>query len=340
MNPVPIGVLITDRVKPTVSISNPGQGSSQTGTITLSASASDNDQIVGVQFYVDGAPFGAEDVASPFSIPLNTASLSTGTHSVYAIARDRLGNTQQSATVTFSATDQHPPSGSIYSPANGATVYDTITFGASPSDDVAVAYVQFNIDGGGWTGGIGSPYQWSYDTHNLGVGWHTIYCMITDTSNNQTQISSAFYVNNQPPGGSYVDMGSFVHSDGGVDRWTIDFYPNFNPEGGYMDANPRNLPGNPNPTYYNMRARMYCHQMESPRAGAYQHLGLWLNGARYPTGPDQQISSQQGETDNYGPYFGIGGGNYMWVERWGDAQDAAITWLVRVYYDFTPKYAS
>jgi hypothetical protein len=333
-------VASVDRVKPAVAITNPAQSSTQSGTINLQVSSSDNDKIASVQFYLDGSAYGGAVTGAPFQIALNTAALSSGGHSCYAIARDRVGNLTQSATVSFNAADQHPPSVSIYSPGNGATVTGTITFGASPSDDVGISYVQFNVDGSGWTGAIGSPYQMNYDTHNLGVGWHTLYCLATDTSNNQTQTSISFYVNNQPPGGGYIDMGSFVHSDGGVDRWTIDFYPNFNPEGGYIDHNGQTLPGNPNPTYYNMRARIYCHQMESPRANAYQYIGLWLDGSRYPNGPNQQISSQNGQNDQYGPYFGVGGGNYCWVERWGDAQDGAITWIIRIHYDFTPKYAS
>jgi len=337
---IPPGVLAAcDRVKPIVSITNPGQGSTQNGTITMSANATDNDKIKQVQFYLDGNPYGSVVTAAPYQVSVNTAALSSGGHTCSALATDRVGNTQLSPTVSWSAKDQHPPSVSIYSPANGATVYDTITFAASVSDDVGVAYVQYNIDGTGWTGAIGAPYQWGYDTHNLAAGGHTIYCLATDTAGNQTQVSNSFTVGNAPPAGSYVDMGSYSRS-GDVERWIIDYYPYFNSDGGAIDGNPKTLPGNPNPTYYNMRARIFCHWFESPQPGRYQHLGLWLNGSRYPNGPDQQISSQDGENDQYGPYFSVSGGNYCWVERWGDAQDGCYTWQVHIAYDFTPKYAS
>src|SRR5204863_2248951 len=53
-----------DTTPPTVSVTSPTGGSTVSGTITVSANASDNVGVAGVQFQLDGANLGAEDTAS------------------------------------------------------------------------------------------------------------------------------------------------------------------------------------------------------------------------------------------------------------------------------------
>ncbi|TLY18844.1 MAG: hypothetical protein E6K68_10730 [Nitrospirae bacterium] len=55
-----------DTTPPTVSMTAPTSGATVSGTVTVSASASDNAGVVGVQFKLDGANLGAEDTTSPF----------------------------------------------------------------------------------------------------------------------------------------------------------------------------------------------------------------------------------------------------------------------------------
>jgi len=70
------------------------------GTIAVSATASDNVGVMGVQFRLDGAPLGAEDMTAPYSITWNTASVPNGNHTLTAVARDAAGNSTTSAGVT------------------------------------------------------------------------------------------------------------------------------------------------------------------------------------------------------------------------------------------------
>ena len=42
------------------------------GTVTMSATATDNVGVVGVQFMVDGADLGPEDTTSPYSLSWDT----------------------------------------------------------------------------------------------------------------------------------------------------------------------------------------------------------------------------------------------------------------------------
>ena len=85
---------------PTVSITAPANGSTVSGTVAISASATDDDGVAGVQFTLDGANLGAEDTTAPYGISWNTTAVSGGSHVLSAIVRDPTGNTATSAPVT------------------------------------------------------------------------------------------------------------------------------------------------------------------------------------------------------------------------------------------------
>ncbi|HEU4951185.1 MAG TPA: Ig-like domain-containing protein, partial [Holophagaceae bacterium] len=85
-----------DTSAPTVSASESGTS----GTITLSASASDNVGVTKVEFYVDGALKGT-DTSSPYSLSLDSTTLSNANHSLVAKAYDAAGNVGTSTTVSF-----------------------------------------------------------------------------------------------------------------------------------------------------------------------------------------------------------------------------------------------
>ena len=64
----------SDGQAPTVTITAPASGASVSGTVTVSATASDNIAVVGVRFMLDGAALGAEDASAPYSVSWNTSS--------------------------------------------------------------------------------------------------------------------------------------------------------------------------------------------------------------------------------------------------------------------------
>ncbi|HXE75012.1 MAG TPA: S8 family serine peptidase [Candidatus Xenobia bacterium] len=103
----------TDTVPPSVAISSPSPGSTVSGTITVSATASDNVGVVGVQFKLDGANLGGEDSSAPYSISWNTTLSSNGSHTLTAVARDGAGSTSTaggvSVTVSNGSTGSPPP---------------------------------------------------------------------------------------------------------------------------------------------------------------------------------------------------------------------------------------
>jgi hypothetical protein len=75
----------------------------------VTATASDDVGVAGVQFQLDLNPLGAERTSPPYSVSWNTTTTSNGPHSLTAVARDAAGNRSQSTVnVTVSNTSQNP----------------------------------------------------------------------------------------------------------------------------------------------------------------------------------------------------------------------------------------
>ena len=183
-DPVTVTVF-NDTTPPTVAITAPAAGQTVTGTIAVSANASDNVGVVGVQFRLDGAPLGAEDTTNPYSVSWNSSTASPGTHQLTAIARDAAGNTSTSAVVTVTAGDTSPPTVAITAPSSGSTVTGTVTVSANASDNIGVVGVQFRLDGAP----LGSedttnPYSVAWDTRSAANGSHTLTAVARDAAGN------------------------------------------------------------------------------------------------------------------------------------------------------------
>src|SRR5205823_3484129 len=102
-----------DTTPPTVAVTAPLAGSTVSGTVTVSASASDNVGVSGVQFFVDGTAVGPLDTAAPYSYSWNTTTLSNGTHVLSAKATDAAGNATTSAAVTVTVSNAVANSGLV-----------------------------------------------------------------------------------------------------------------------------------------------------------------------------------------------------------------------------------
>jgi hypothetical protein len=89
-----------DTMPPSVSASESGTS----GTITLSATASDNVGVTRVEFLVDGA-LKATDTTSPYSATLDSTTLTNGSHTLTAKAYDAAGNNATSNGVAFTVSN-------------------------------------------------------------------------------------------------------------------------------------------------------------------------------------------------------------------------------------------
>ena len=102
-----------DTTPPTVSLTAPTAGSTLGGTHDVTANASDNDAVTGVQFKLDGADLGAEDTSAPYSVSWNTTTATNGTHTLTAVARDPSGNVATSSAVPVTVSNNGPPPGLV-----------------------------------------------------------------------------------------------------------------------------------------------------------------------------------------------------------------------------------
>jgi hypothetical protein len=87
-----------DVTPPTVAITAPASGA-MSGTQTISATATDDQSVSGVQFKLDGRNLGSELTTPPYSSAWDTRSEVNGSHTLVAVARDSAGNTTASAGV-------------------------------------------------------------------------------------------------------------------------------------------------------------------------------------------------------------------------------------------------
>ncbi|MBL7738170.1 MAG: hypothetical protein JNK14_03055 [Chitinophagaceae bacterium] len=178
-----------DTQVPSVSITEPSGGTVQ-GTINVSAGATDNTGVAGVQFLLDGVNLGAEDVTAPYTISWNTATITDGSHTLTARARDAAGNTATSTpvvvTVQNNTQDTESPSVAITSPTGG-TVSGTINVNASAGDNVGVAGVQFLLDGVNMGAeDMTAPYAISWITTGIANGSHILTARARDAAGNTT----------------------------------------------------------------------------------------------------------------------------------------------------------
>jgi len=97
-----------DTTPPTVSLTAPTAGATVSGAVTVSATASDNVGVAGVQFKLDGANLGTEDTTSPYSITWSTTSTTNGTHTLSASARDAAGNQGTATNVSVTVSNAAP----------------------------------------------------------------------------------------------------------------------------------------------------------------------------------------------------------------------------------------
>jgi hypothetical protein len=185
-----------DTSPPSVSITAPTPGAGAlSGQVTVSAAAADNVGVAGVQFKLNGADLGAEDTGQPYSIAWNTTTVTSGSHTLTAVARDAAGNTTTSSpvTVTVSNTtppqpDTTPPTVSVTAPAAGGTALSgSVTLSANAADNVDVVSVQFKVNGANvGAEDTGAPYSISWDSAGVANGSYVITALARDAAGNTT----------------------------------------------------------------------------------------------------------------------------------------------------------
>jgi hypothetical protein len=203
-----IPITVVDTKAPTVAITSPASGSFVTGTVTISAAASDNNQVTKVEFFNDGALLGT-DTSAPFSLAWNTTAASQGVRFLSAKAYDAAGNVGSTPYPLVMVTvDRQAPAASITAPAAGATVTGLVAVNASASDSSGIARVEIYRDGSVLLGtDTTSPYSVTWDTSTTAAGAHPLsakaYDMAGSTGNMGTSAAvSVSVLDTIPPAAS------------------------------------------------------------------------------------------------------------------------------------------
>ncbi|MBI4341690.1 MAG: hypothetical protein HY598_05355, partial [Candidatus Omnitrophica bacterium] len=206
-----------------VSLTAPVAGSTVSSTITVSATASDNVGVVGVQFLLDGANLGPEDPTSPYAVSWDTTTATFGTHILRARARDAAGNTTTSTSVNVTV-DNAAPTVTMSAPAAGSVVSgNAVPVSATASDNMGVVGVQFLLDGAPL--GVEdptSPYSLAWDTTTATNGSHSLTARARDAAGNTTTSSAVIVtVTNAAPTGAGYALRFYGNGTTDIDRVKI-----------------------------------------------------------------------------------------------------------------------
>ena len=169
----PATITVAASAAPTVSLTNPGSGSSYTigSSLTLTAAASDSDgTITQVSFYVNGALLST-DTTAPYTSSIWTPA-SSGNYTLTAQATDNSGNVTTSTAVTVTIGSNAAPTVSITSPASGLnySLGNNVLIGAVASDtDGFIAIVQFFANGQLIGAKTAAPYTFSWKPASAGT---------------------------------------------------------------------------------------------------------------------------------------------------------------------------
>jgi hypothetical protein len=100
-----------DRRPPDVAF-NLFEGQIISGSVNLTATVTDNVAVAGVQFKIDGVNYGSEDTSFPYTISLDTHTLTNGIHAITVVARDNVGNSR-TVTANVTVNNVFPSGGSL-----------------------------------------------------------------------------------------------------------------------------------------------------------------------------------------------------------------------------------
>ena len=198
-----------DTTPPTIALTSPATGAIVSGSVAITAAATDNVGVTRVEFYIDNVLLSATS-SSPYSASWNSSSASNATHTIGARAYDAAGNVGSATAVSVTVNnagpgDTTPPTVSISTPANGATVSGTATIAASASDNVGVTRVEFYVDGTLLQTIAAAPYTAAWNTTTASNASHSLTAKAYDAAGNVgASAAVSVTVNNVVAGGIHT----------------------------------------------------------------------------------------------------------------------------------------
>ena len=191
---------------PSVTITNPANGATVSGTVAVTANASDDIGVTQVEFFVDGGSIGV-DTSAPYSASWNTTGYSDGSHTVSAVAMDTIGQTgsdtvnvtvQNSPVVVIHVGDLDGATATVRKNWNATVTITVHNAGHSPVAGITVT--------GNWSGGTTGTS--SCVTNGSGQ------CSVTSSNMNSKKTSVTFTVTSLSGTGYTYNSGVNHDPDG------------------------------------------------------------------------------------------------------------------------------
>jgi Bacterial Ig domain/Cep192 domain 4 len=206
----------TDITAPVTQITAPADGATVSGTVTVTATASDNVGVTAIQIYLAGT-LRSSGTSSPLNYSWNTTGVGNGSHTLYSVASDAAGNLGTSTTVTVTVSNttvqlfQNPgfETGNLSNWSAGGVYLPSVVTGHAHSGSYSA---QLGASTGSEPNGESSLYQtvtipgtatsatlyfqyWAATTDTIANDWQEV--QVQDTSGNKLTQVMKVCANNQ-----------------------------------------------------------------------------------------------------------------------------------------------
>ena len=184
---------VTDSA-PVITLDSPKNGETLADQYTVSALASDeDDDLVGVQFFLSGEKLGNEVYVPPYEFIWYTTTVNDGEYEIKAIARDAAGRYTESDPATVTVDNSYPPLIAITSPTNNTEIEGSIPIHVETSDrDDNIVSVRFMADEVLIGESFDAPYNYDWDTKDFSNGEYMLTAIAKDADDNTTPSRGVF----------------------------------------------------------------------------------------------------------------------------------------------------
>jgi subtilisin family serine protease len=174
-----------DSTPPAVSVTSPAGGATVSGTVRVTADATDNAGVSRVVFTAGGAALGT-DTDYPYEVNWSTSNAPNGACSITATAYDAAGNAASSSVnvAVANAGDTTPPAIAITYPGPKAQVNNTVWVYVNASDNLKVTRVELYVDGKWTSTATAAPFTTTWNAKKARRGSHTLRCVARDAAGN------------------------------------------------------------------------------------------------------------------------------------------------------------
>jgi len=211
---------------PTVAITSPANGTTVSGTVSISGTANDTDgDVQSAQVKIGTGSWTNATGTTSWSYDWDTTNVANGSHTIYARSYDGTNYSNiSSVTVTVNnISPNHKPTVSIIFPSDGMDVKKTFTIHGAASDEDGsgtIQKVEIKIDEGEWKV-VNGTTSWNYtwDSTTVDNGDYVIQARSYDGQEYSNIDSVMVKVNNEKGGGSGIpgfEMAALIVALGAV----------------------------------------------------------------------------------------------------------------------------